>query len=517
MRAAIYARVSTEDQIDNTSLDDQIRICRRYAEERGWSVVAVYREEGFTGTRQQRPEWSQLMKHAAAQAFDVVVVMNWKRFARNARIGLNISYELEELGVGLAVTELNIDTTTPQGRFLRLQFLGLAELDRDSVVEQLAKGQHAKARRGQWPASPSALPYGYRLEGQGRDNRVVHDEAEVAMLRMVVGWIVDEGLTRGQAAVRLNAEGYRQRNGNPWHYDNLRDVLRKNRGLVGELVWGRGSKYGQPITIQVEPIITEERWVALQQAMSRRTRHSTQVRPYLLNRGRLVSPCGQPYGGLLPSGCKTRVYRCKGRRWTSHGAVKCDCVNQACEAIEQRVWAEVRDLLGRPERLMRLASDYYADRADRVEAERSELDQIETQLAKLERSLVDDVAEYLRQRVPAEVVKAAADRIREEMAELRGRRAELVARVQDANGESERMRALIELSERAAERLAGMTPEEQAEVVELLDVRVTVLDNTRTPRLRIEGVVPFPDSTTGGTIRVHPRCGQGTQDGTLRT
>ncbi|WP_219506458.1 recombinase family protein [Nonomuraea ceibae] len=507
MRAAIYARVSTEDQIDNTSLDDQIRVCRQYAEGRGWQAVAVYREEGYTGTKADRPEWSQLMRAAAARAFDVVVVMNFKRFARNARIGLNLSFELEELGVGLAVTELNIDTTTPQGRFLRLQFLGLAELDRDSVVEQMAKGQHAKARAGGWPASPSALPYGYRLVGQGRNNQIVHNADEVAMLRMVVGWIVDEGLTRGQAAVRLNAEGYRQRNGNPWHYDNLRDVLRKNRGLIGELSWGgkkSSGKYGEPILIRVEPIISEERWLALQEALSRRTRHSTQVRPYLLNRGRLMSPCRMPYGGLLPSGCKTRVYRCKGRRWTSTGVPKCDCVNQACEAIELRVWAEVRDLLGRPERLLRLAADYYANRADQVEAERDELAQISTQLTKLERSLVDDVAEYLRVGVAADVVKAATDRIRGEMAELRTRRAQLVARVDDANGESERVRALIELAERASSRLANMSPEEQAEVVELLDVRVTVLDNTDAPRLRIEGIVPFPDSTSRGEALTSP-------------
>ncbi|MED7929321.1 recombinase family protein [Nonomuraea sp. LP-02] len=505
MRAAVYARVSTEDQTDNTSLDDQVRICRRYAEERGWSVVQVYREEGFTGTKADRPEWSQLMKHAAARAFDVVVVMNWKRFARNARIGLNISFELEELGVGLAVTELNIDTTTPQGRFLRLQFLGLAELDRDSVVEQMAKGQHAKARAGGWPASPSALPYGYRLEGQGRSNRVVHNEAEVHMVRLVVGWVVDEGLTRGQAALRLNAEGYRQRNGNPWHQDNLRDMLR-GRGMLGELNWGSSGKgkYGDPIKIQVEPIVTEERWLALQEALSRRTRHSTQARPYLLNQGRMVSPCGEPYGGVVMSRTTRRIYRCRKRRYNSVGAPKCGCVNLTADTIEARVWAEVRDLLGKPERLMRLAADYYASRADQVEAERDELEQITTHLAKLERSLVYDVAEYLRQGVPAEVVKAATDRIRDEMAELRRRRAELVARTEDANGASERMRALIELAERASSRLADMTSEERAEVVELLRVRVTVLENTAEPRIRIEGVVPFPDSTAGGEALSRP-------------
>ncbi|MFC4531372.1 recombinase family protein [Sphaerisporangium dianthi] len=268
MRAAIYARVSTEHQVDNTSLEDQERICRKYAERQGWRVARVYREEGFTGTREDRPEWLRLMRDARAGLFDVVVVMNTKRFARSVRVGLNLSFELGELGVGLAITEMQLDTTTSQGRFMRTQMLAVAELDRDMVVEQMARGLHAKARRGQWPSSASSLPYGYTLEGQGRTNRVVIHQGEAAMLRAVLGWVVDEGLTRGQATIRLNAQGYRQRNGKPFHQDNLRDILR-NPSLKGELTWGGSGKYGDPVRIQVEPIVSEARWQALQRALSR--------------------------------------------------------------------------------------------------------------------------------------------------------------------------------------------------------------------------------------------------------
>jgi hypothetical protein len=194
-----------------------------------------------------------------------------------------------------------------------------------------------------------------------------------------------------------------------------------------------------------------------------------------------------------------RVYRCRARRWTSNGDPRCTCVNLPAEAIEERVWAEISELLGRPERLYALAADYYSQRAESVVRERDELEQITAQVAKLERALVDDVAEYLRAGVAADVVKSATDRIKGELGVLRSRRAELVARAEDARGESERTRALIELAERASVRLSTMSPEERAEVAEVLDVRVVVLDaGTDLPRLRISGVLPFPDATTAG-------------------
>jgi site-specific DNA recombinase len=250
-----------------------------------------------SGTRDSRPELDQLLAQCVSGEVEAVIVAKLDRLARDEIVRILTMRELAELDVQLVALDLGgADHRTDEGELIHGIVGQVASWERRRLLRRMAEGQHGKARAGGWPSSAAGLPYGYTLEGQGRTNRVVHHEAEVAMLRLVVGWVVDEGLTRGKAALRLNEQGYRQRNGRPWHQDNLRDVLR-NRGLLGELSWGgkgASGKYGQPITIQVDPIITEERWEALQEALSRRTRHSTQVRPYLLNRGRLVSPCGQP-------------------------------------------------------------------------------------------------------------------------------------------------------------------------------------------------------------------------------
>ncbi|MEU1733345.1 recombinase family protein [Streptosporangium sp. NPDC020145] len=492
MRAAIYARVSTEDQVDNTSLVDQERICRRYAETRGWRVVEVYREEGFTGTKGRRPQWDRLMKDARAKLFDVVVVMNWKRFARSVRVGLNLSFDLEGIGIGLAVAEMELDTTTSQGRFIRTQMLAAAEYDRDMTVDQLAKGQYGKARAGGWPSSTSGLSYGYMLEGQGRNNRVVHKTAEVEMLRVVVGWIVDEGLTRGQAAVRMNEQGYRQRNGKPWHQENLRDVLR-NPGLKGELSWGgrrASGRYGELVIIRVEPVITPERWDALQAALGRNKRVAGQKRDYSLNRGRMAAPCGETYGCTARSSQSSRLYMCRGRRWTAMPSTKCSCPNLRADDMEARVWAEVVALLGDPDRLGAMARDWLEGHAEQTRSEQAEFERVTAQIAKLKTSLTTTIVEYAKQGLPAEALAAATDQINQDIAALERRQVELTPW-------RPRATAVADLTELATSRLVTMAMEQRKEVLALLDVKVTVLDGSESPRIRIEGSLPLASDAAG--------------------
>ncbi len=513
MRAALYVRVSSEDQVENTSLDDQERICRKYAEVRGWRVVELYREEGFTGTKAERPEWDRLMRDARADLFDVVVVMNWKRFARNARVGLNLSFELEDMGVGLAVTEVEIDTTTKHGRFLRLQFLGLAELDRDSIVEQLAKGQYAKARAGGWPGGDA--PYGYRLEGHGRDCVAVVDEDEAEMLRQAVAWILDEGETTGTVAAWLNAQGYRQRKGGPWGHQNLRRVLTSEK-LKGVVVWGKpqrtgtrrsqhqqtrydaGKYYGEPTTIQLEPIISATRWDALQAVLTSRG-YGTQTgrKTYPLGGPRLLSPCGANYGGVYRSDRDLRQYRCKRNYWNAKGEPRCDCLRLTADDIESRVWGAVAGLLANPDQLMRMASDYLALRAGQVATEREELERVEGEIAKLERRLATEVVEYIRAGVAPSIVRAATEAIEGDLATLRRRREDLGTWSEESRAESEKVRELWGLAERAHTRFDSMSLEERAEVMALLDVTVQVGDNTYEPPLTVSGVVPWSagDST----------------------
>ena len=205
-RAAIYARVSSEEQVSNTSLDDQRRRCRQEAERRGWTVVTEYVEEGVTGTKASRPQFDRMRRDAAAGCFDVVVATKVDRLVRRSWILGQLMDELDPAGVSLVVLEANIDTTTPAGKAMREVMATFAQLDRDQTVEKMARGAHNSAlTRNGWPTSRT--PFGYRHMDPGRDSRLTIDPLEQRIALKAITLLVDEGVTTGQVAQQLRASG----------------------------------------------------------------------------------------------------------------------------------------------------------------------------------------------------------------------------------------------------------------------------------------------------------------------
>ena len=82
-RAAIYARVSTDEQVDGTSLGTQLSRSRAYAAAHGWEIAGEYVDEGVSGARATRPALDRMMAEARRGRFGVVVVAKLDRFGRS--------------------------------------------------------------------------------------------------------------------------------------------------------------------------------------------------------------------------------------------------------------------------------------------------------------------------------------------------------------------------------------------------------------------------------------------------
>ena len=140
-RAAIYVRVSTQDQ----ATDAQESELREYCERRGWTCV-LYRDHGHSGAKQDRPALNELMADLRRRKVDVVVVWALDRLARSLKQLLTISEECRGLGVDLVSLKQSLDTTGPTGR-LTFQILGaVAEFEKELLRERVRAGM-AQARR----------------------------------------------------------------------------------------------------------------------------------------------------------------------------------------------------------------------------------------------------------------------------------------------------------------------------------------------------------------------------------
>jgi len=140
-RAAIYVRVSTNDQdtgLQETELKEYVESC-------GWSC-AVYRDQGLSGAKNERPALTALMNDLRRRKADVVVVWGLDRLARSLKHLLTIAEECRLLGVDLVSLRQNIDTTLPAGRLTFAVLGAVAEFEREMLRERVKAGM-AQARR----------------------------------------------------------------------------------------------------------------------------------------------------------------------------------------------------------------------------------------------------------------------------------------------------------------------------------------------------------------------------------
>ena len=132
-----YVRCSTIEQNEARQL--------KMAEEQNAEKVFV---DKASGKNTDRAAFKEMM--AFVRAGDTVVVESISRIARNTRDLLSIVSELTEKGVEFVSLKENIDTTTPQGRFMLTVFGALAELERENILERQREGIEIAKSEGKY-------------------------------------------------------------------------------------------------------------------------------------------------------------------------------------------------------------------------------------------------------------------------------------------------------------------------------------------------------------------------------
>ena len=517
VRAAIYARVSTEEQVDGTSLDEQVRLCRDEAARRGWEVQGEYVDAGISGTDRNRPRWRAMLAAGQQREIDAVVVLKLDRFARRAADILTETDRFIEAGIAFVVVDQAIDMSTPAGRMMRTVLSGVAEMERDLIVGRTVAGQRAKAKNG--GRAGGEPPYGWTLENKNtKDSRAVPNETERATLSEAVDCLLRRRMNPQQVVDHLNALGLRPRKAARWNPDVLRRMLTNPTLYTGTTVWGAkasGSFYkrshhtrldregeplhGDAITIELgNPPLTEKQHRAIVRAIQRRsTRGKSAAAKTQMLSTRLVGACGKHYIGVSISAKDYDVYRCSGRKHIN-GTDKCQCKQVRADHLNERVWREFVDFIGSADRLEAMARKWLevppdADLAD-IGAILGKLDrEIERKQRALSRALddryqADDPAEH----------EDRIERFRGEVADLRSRR-DAHAAIQSASvAKSERLTDLVALASRARGRLESMPEAARREIIQILDIRVTMLGEvvmakpervSEPERVRITGVI----------------------------
>lgn len=209
--AALYLRVSSDEQVRTLSLDTQERVCRDACDRQGWPVVAVYREEGESAKTADRTELRRALEDLTGRrrrGVTHLVVYDLSRFARSTEDHLSIRGLLRRHGIELVAATQPIQNT-PEGRFMETVLAGVAQLDNELRARRVTEGMREAVSRGGWPWQ---APLGYlnARDAEGRPGLVL-DPDRGPLLRAAFAELAAGGMASLEVLARATRRGLRTR------------------------------------------------------------------------------------------------------------------------------------------------------------------------------------------------------------------------------------------------------------------------------------------------------------------
>lgn len=209
VRAAIYARVSSEKQAQEQTIESQVAaLCEKIAGD-GLTLVEQCRflDEGVSGSTLYRPALERLRDMAYVGGFTRLYVHSPDRLARKYAYQVLLLDELQKQNIEVVFLNRAIGVSPEEDLLLQMQGM-FAEYERAKIIERIRRGRRHAAVCGNVSVM-SAAPYGYRYiarrEGDGHAAyEVNHDQA--AVVRQIFEWIGLQRLSIGQVTRRLQKE-----------------------------------------------------------------------------------------------------------------------------------------------------------------------------------------------------------------------------------------------------------------------------------------------------------------------
>jgi site-specific DNA recombinase len=523
--AAIYARVSSERQRQDETIQSQTVGLRELAAERGLLIPEdlVFEDEGFSGATLTRPALERLRDRAAEGCFEVLLCHAPDRLARRYAYQVLLLEELQRAGVEVCFAKEPERGGTPEDELLR-QFQGMiAEYERAQIRERTRRGKLHRARGGS-QAVLSRAPYGYRYvkKAEHCDAYWEIDEFEAQVVRDVFARYVDEGASIGELARWLSDHGVRTRTGKTvWDRSTVWAMLR-NPAYRGQAAFGktktaerhggptrttraRGERHGRRLTrhdqpaeqwtlIPVPAIVPEETFELAQARLIENAHFSRRnTKELTLLQGVLVCrECGYSCYRTSTRTSNKRIsyYRCIGQDgWRHVGGRVCQSRPVRADELDPLVWGEVRRLVEDPE-LVRAEIDRRLQtlRTEHPAARRRET--LERDLHRAEGAIARLIEAYQEQLISLDELRARTPNLRKRQSTLRAQLDTLEAELHDAETYLQLADTLEGFLGRLADGLDQLTIAEQQRILRLVvrevliggdDNKITIRHSIPTP------------------------------------
>lgn len=528
MKAAIYCRVSTEDQEkEGTSLHTQREACLAKARELGYEVPEdLTFIETYSGLTLDRVQLTTLRNRARNHEIEAIIVYTPDRLCRVGEDILYLAKEFKRNGVKLLFVREQWDDTL-NGKLIAFILGWASEFEAAQIKERTMRGKLARVKGGRLHGGRSAKLYGYNYlpgKGVGEGVRYVNEE-EAKWVREIYRWLVEEGLAINGIVTRLTALGVPSPSGNSrWHRGTIHKILTNvaytgktyafRQSLVEAKRHTKDTRKYKATHVKLNPpekwleipgatptIISEETFQLAQAKLSQNKSLASRnaKRQYLLSGYVFCQRCGRRYSGGTGTrrgrdGIKyRRHYRCPNR---SRVLSPTPCHNRLWNAdyLEELVWGQIEDLLSKPEVVL-AGLKTRENEAKQASSYLAELETVEVKLRHMEKEkdrvwkafeLTGDETKFTKQ------IKDVTVRV----GELEKQKLELERRIEASKQAEVDMGSIKRFCELAKSNLADFTFENKRLALQALNIKVWVDGENIT----IEGAMPVAESDIVSTI-----------------
>jgi site-specific DNA recombinase len=488
-RAIIYARVSTDEQADNSSIESQIAACIRYAEQQGMTITVTL-SDVMSGAKLDRPGLSKARDLLRLDAADALVIYCSDRLTRSLAHSLLLRDEFKAAGVAVHFVTKGESQHTPEGNLFESIESAFAEYERLKIAERMARGRKAALEKGKAFVG-HAPPFGYKYAESGV---LAIDDEQANVVRQIYQWYLQEGLGAPSIINRLaalqipspadrrayNLKPKSKRGVGQWCSTTILHILRS-----GVYKGQYAIKHaGETINVAVPPIVDEITWQAVAQKREERKKFSRRNATFMyLLRGRVrCGKCGAACTGTLINGQKAwaqRYYACLRKYHTTmyigEGG-RCDMPRFRCDHLEPVLWEWIdREVLNEEHIRTRASTqgDVVQQERDRLEAERTtyvrQIESLDSQIGRLAQLFAAglfQMEEIASQKGPLDAAKVSC---RKEIERIDGLLAGMQSIGERVNELSDLVRAIREKIE------AGPHEETKRIIIDLLDVQVLIV------------------------------------------
>ncbi len=254
LRVTFYARVSTDKEEQQSSLENQVRYYRDFIRRiESWQYVEGYVDEGISGAEAgKRESFLRMIRDAEAGCFDFIVTKEISRFSRSTLDSILYTRRLLDCGVGVLFQNDGINTLDGDSEFRLVIMAGVAQDELRKLSERLKFGFRESIRQGRVLGNDRLWGY------EKKDGVLSVNEGEAELVRRVFQLYAEGELGIRRLSRRLYDEGFRGRDDGPLSQSTLRSIL-KNPKYKGWYCGGK-SRSADYRTKKKESI-PEEAWV----------------------------------------------------------------------------------------------------------------------------------------------------------------------------------------------------------------------------------------------------------------